>query len=221
MKTQNNHPVAWLPPRRFHAIELLVVIAIIAILAAMLLPALTKAKQKAQSISCMNNTKQIMLAWNMYANDNNDFLPPNDYPYLTAYFGAGANQAKMKNWVVGTMAQPADANDLQLKAGGVSELLDPNTLLSPYLQSKPVYHCPADNYIDTYAGNQSACAQLFHELGGWHHLVGFYLNGSPLVGSPVQGGWLPGNAYNSGQTDLADVSQTDFIFQAGAGRTPG
>jgi prepilin-type N-terminal cleavage/methylation domain-containing protein/prepilin-type processing-associated H-X9-DG protein len=176
----------------FTLIELLVVIAIIAILAALLLPVLTKAKQKAQSISCMSNTKQLMLGWYMYASDNNDILAPNDYPYTTPYYTA-ANKNQLKSWVCGTMEQPLDA-------GNDSELVDPiGTALTRYIASKRAYHCPADNYIDPNSHRVHVRSYSMNSAVGtvWS---GFYLNGSPAIGAPVQGGWLPGSAYNARQT---------------------
>src|SRR5438128_2444073 len=75
------------PDNGFTLIELLVVIAIIAILAAMLLPGLSKAKQRAQGIACISNLKQLQCAWLMYVHDNNDSMPPNidgsDAPVMT------------------------------------------------------------------------------------------------------------------------------------------
>src|SRR6516225_2505870 len=66
------------PLRGFTLIELLVVIAIIAILAALLLPVLAKAKVRGQTLSCLNNLKQLETCWHLYALDNNDVLPPNN-----------------------------------------------------------------------------------------------------------------------------------------------
>ena len=79
-----------LPSDGFTLIELLVVIAIIAILAAMLLPALSAAKARAQAALCMNNTRQLLIGWQMYADDNQGILAQNDFPFTTAYRGAGA-----------------------------------------------------------------------------------------------------------------------------------
>src|SRR5271169_1798636 len=95
------------PPRRsaFTLIELLVVIAIIAILAALLLPAMIKSKQKAQGVYCMNNGKQLFLALTLYAEDNGEWLPPNEQWQDVRYFeGTSSNLTEhYANWVIGDL----------------------------------------------------------------------------------------------------------------------
>lgn len=110
--------------RGFTLIELLVVIAIIAILAGMLLPALAKAKTKANGILCMSNQKQLQYAWNMYATDNNDNLVLN---------ATGAQQGYVGGW----LPTPQDATNYNL-------LKPPYGKLWPYSQSVAIYRCPAD-----------------------------------------------------------------------------
>ena len=112
----------------FTLIELLVVIAIIAILAAMLLPALSRAKVRAQTMSCLNNLRQAGLSVHVYGGDYNNYFPPN------------FSNSDPGSWVEGQMGwgySPENTNTLKML----------NAALGPYLKSAGVYKCPADNYL--------------------------------------------------------------------------
>ncbi len=119
-------------PAGFSLIELLVVIAIIAIIASLLLPAISRSKEQGKRISCINNIRQLTLAWIMYADDHDGRLVPNNWVYE-------ANSEKPlefgNSWALGNTRIDPDLDNLR------------RGLLWPYNPSTGIYRCPSDRSV--------------------------------------------------------------------------
>ena len=122
----------------FTLIELLVVIAIIAILAGLLLPALTKAKDNATGIYCLNNQRQLLVAWKLYLDDYEDHLPPN-----------AKHLQDPRGWINGFLTfvpNNRDNTNLLYLIGTRKQMGDRYPKLGPYTKSPGIYKCPSDKY---------------------------------------------------------------------------
>ena len=171
------------PSRGFTLVELLVVISIIVILAALLLPVLSKAKLKAQQTNCLNNQQQLQAGWIMYAQEQNGSLPLNAGE-ITLY---SPYASTTNSWVVGDATVSTDLSFIQQGS------------IFPYVGNPAVYHCPSDHSTVV---NASALRTRSYSME-------YYLNGDI---DPQYVHNLPLSAMSGLATKYSGISRPSAVF---------
>jgi prepilin-type N-terminal cleavage/methylation domain-containing protein/prepilin-type processing-associated H-X9-DG protein len=189
---QFQKPAVHAPAREraaFTLIELLIVIAIMAVLAALLLSALSQAKSRAQTTVCLNNLKQLQLAWLMYCDENGDQVPYNRQAINWNMYQA--------NWVWGAMSYETELDEpgfwTHADSTNTALLLDPRrSQLGPYIKSYSVFKCPADKSWILLGGERHPRVRSYtmnYQIGDYLAEVAYTTNYTRLsgIGSPA---WL-------------------------------
>jgi len=162
----------WNGADAFALIELLVVITSIAILAALLLPSLNKAKEEGRRANCMSNLRQLTLCWEMYADDNQGLLAPNNW---IDYVGAGGGFNQSLSWCNGNALTDTTASNIQ------------TGLLFPYNASAGIYHCPSDvsTIVDAKGNPLPQLRTRSYNMSQSVNGLGFFVDPSFNAGQPV------------------------------------
>ena len=176
----------------FTLTELLVVISVITLIVAILLPALSRAKEKAREVSCLNNLKQLQICAKLYSMENDGFLPPNRYAYNIATNAPSIGFSEKLTWCAGLA--PFDTTTENIESG----------LLFPYNKSTDIYRCPSDM-----ARVRTREGKVLNIRRTRSYNMSQSINGVPYVGEAI----FPPSFTK--ESDIDDPAPSELLFFVG------